>query len=285
MLSALILAITLPLPASPPTTGEAPAEPLALRLAQGQPQSLPTLARQLRSIADETERARAVHDFVALWLEYRAGDGSPQEPATVLARRTGNCDGYARLFEALARAAGLEVKTITGLARDLQDRPQPHAWNVIRLGGAWRFVDVTFDDPTVVGESNGPALRSDYFLTSPDVAILDHLPADRRWLLGAAPLTRGQFLAQGPERATTRGRGLRLGATRREDEVLVVPIGNETRRHLLVRIDGEPCAPVSDAPELEVRCAAKAGQPHRLELFTHSAPTGLFLSVTEWTTP
>lgn len=276
MLLALILATNLTLPA--PVGERAPVGEAVPRGAR-----LDELVRALGAISDEPARVRAIHDAVARALEYRVGDGASQAPAVVLARGTANCDGYARLFEALARATGLEAKIVTGLARDLQNQPRPHAWNVVRLGGQWRFVDVTFDDPTVEGDHPAPVLRDDYLLTTPEVALLDHLPSEARWLLGAPRLTRAQFLAQGPERATTRSRGLSLGHVREEGDALVVPLENRARLHLLLRLDGEPCGEVSNAETLELRCPLVAGQPRRLQLFTHSAPTGLFLSVTEWT--
>ena len=49
------------------------------------------------------------------------------------------CQGYAMLFYALCREAGLPVRIITG---------PDHAWNIVRLGPWWYSLDCTWDSET-----------------------------------------------------------------------------------------------------------------------------------------
>jgi hypothetical protein len=242
-----------------------------------------SLSRAFTVLTSEQSRARAIHDWLVTRLAY-ASKGEPQSPADVFARRTANCDGYSRLFEALARGAGLEAVTIYGLARDVAGKAQPHAWNAVKQGERWYLVDVTFDDPALGGALAGrEGYRSDYFALRPDLALLDHLPADPRWLLGEQPLSRAAFLAQGPDRVTTRRRHLQVTTTV-EGAQVVVKVQNPTRRYLLLRVDGERCGRVETGPLAELRCPLSA-TAHHLELFENDSDSGLFRTAAEWNTP
>ncbi len=57
-----------------------------------------------------------------------------------------NCQGYADTFELLGTLAGLEIRSVGGMAFN-GEIDGPHAWNMIKLDGLWYFVDTTFDDP------------------------------------------------------------------------------------------------------------------------------------------
>lgn len=61
----------------------------------------------------------------------------------ILVDHSGVCMSYAYAFHALAEEAGLESVVVTG---DLADGGG-HAWNKVKVGGSWRAVDVTWNDP------------------------------------------------------------------------------------------------------------------------------------------
>lgn len=170
-------------------------------------------------IGDPRRRAKAVHDYIALRLAYdydafariTAKDYdhvASQDAEPVFAARRGVCEGYARLFVSIGKAAGLEVAYITGFARDSQQQPPPdgseraaviqslegygHAWNAVKLDGAWNLVDVTWDDPK---DSKDP-LETTYLLTPAAAFGYQHFPDDAAWQLVAAPITPGDFVRQ-----------------------------------------------------------------------------------------
>jgi transglutaminase/protease-like cytokinesis protein 3 len=68
----------------------------------------------------------------------------------VLKRRVTVCDGYARLYAALAKAAGLEVSIIEGYAKAYGVAEQAvfsipnHAWNLVLRDGRWDVIDPTW---------------------------------------------------------------------------------------------------------------------------------------------
>jgi transglutaminase-like putative cysteine protease len=170
-------------------------------------------------ITDKRMLAKALHDYVVLRLTYddatahlegpdRAtqplGKRPPQDAASVFAAKTGVCEGYARLYSALAKAAGLEVAYVTGYIRDTQRNVREgagdaeiqatlegyaHAWNAVKLDGKWYLVDTTWDDPDDKPDST-------YFLTPPQAFRLDHLPDEAAWQLTSPLLTTGDFVRQ-----------------------------------------------------------------------------------------
>ena len=58
----------------------------------------------------------------------------------------GVCYGYASTFQLLMDMAGVECRTVNGLAGSER---ATHAWNMVRLDGEWYFVDVSWNDPAV----------------------------------------------------------------------------------------------------------------------------------------
>lgn len=166
--------------------------------------------------ADPKQRVKAIHDFVALRLTYdydtlakltanQYASVPSQEAKAVFAARTGVCEGYARLTAALGKAAGIDIKYITGYIRDTRRRPPDtgtdaaikaalegylHAWNAVQLDGKWQLLDVTWDDP-----KEGD-IETTYLFTPPSAFIRDHLPDDKKWQLLEKPLSVGEFARQ-----------------------------------------------------------------------------------------
>lgn len=105
----------------------------------------------------ERDRAVAINDYLAANAEYdfaaleaaRAttlsmGDVPHAWVATgVLIDGLGVCASYAQAYKALADAAGLENVYVTGTANV---SGEGHAWNKVKVDGAWRVVDSTWND-------------------------------------------------------------------------------------------------------------------------------------------
>jgi hypothetical protein len=111
---------------------------------------------------DPARRARAVHDYVSTRLEYDKL-ATDAEANHVFSNRRAKCGGYANLFAAIARAAGLRVAVVLGAS---------HAWNAVYMDGEWHSIDTTWDrrgDGTVSHE---------YFMPSEAVFVRDHVALD-----------------------------------------------------------------------------------------------------------
>ena len=71
------------------------------------------------------------------------------------------CDGYARAFKYLANAAGIECELIQGTATNSSGKTENHAWDAVKLNGKWYYIDVTWDDPIIIGR--GIVLNKYYY--------------------------------------------------------------------------------------------------------------------------
>ena len=97
------------------------------------------------------EKELALHDWVIQNLEYAWGSFGQEAGPTAstpyggLVEGEGICLGYASTFQLLMDMAGVECMTVVGASFGSQE---DHAWNLVRLDGAWYGVDTTWDDPS-----------------------------------------------------------------------------------------------------------------------------------------
>jgi hypothetical protein len=102
---------------------------------------------------DEEAKARALYDWVGTRIAYdwdkadaymERGEWREQTPEDTFRTRRGVCIDIARLYAAMARSAGLEVRVVTGLGADGRGGFGPHAWNEVRTGERWIPLDATW---------------------------------------------------------------------------------------------------------------------------------------------
>jgi transglutaminase-like putative cysteine protease len=252
------------------------------------------------NISDPKRLAKALHDYVVLRLQYDRPTADlkgpdlarrpSQEAADVFAARTGVCEGYARLYAALGKAAGLEVAFITGYIRDGARHPSEdattdeqvkqalegflHAWNAVKIDGQWLLVDTTWDDPSATKNE----YATTYLFTPPRVFAYDHLPEEAAWQLVAKPMGTGEFARQ-PLLSPYVGR---LGVVLQEptrsqvtttDGEVEVQIANPFHATLALSVDpsatdqGSECTLASgDDLVAKYRCRVQPGQ-HEIILF------------------
>jgi len=110
-------------------------------------------AEYLAMVEGETSAYRialAYHDALIETIDYTyKSDGRTPEDALwahsilgILGELGGVCESYARTFEFLLNAAGVENILVTGVSGD-----EGHAWNLVRLDdGGWYWCDLTWDD-------------------------------------------------------------------------------------------------------------------------------------------
>lgn len=153
-----------------------------------------------------TERLRAVFRWVTDNIDYDVaafykGEKGALDPAEVLHLRRAACDGYARLFSALAQAAGVpEVLVVAGyvkdpLHRDGQAFSRPnHAWNAVRLAdGRWVLIDPTWGAGYLDGRSFRKQFDPSFFMLAPQVLAHSHLAAQPDQHFGAQPRSADEF--------------------------------------------------------------------------------------------
>jgi hypothetical protein len=110
---------------------------------------------------DAREIARTLASWTADWLKDTVDDGG--SALTSLKERSGNCQTHARLYTALARAAGIPTRFVSGLVYQAGKGFLYHSWAESLLGGSWVSVDPTYSqlpaDPTHIKffEGSDPA--------------------------------------------------------------------------------------------------------------------------------
>jgi hypothetical protein len=101
-------------------------------------------------IKNQEELAKALASWTADWLKDTVDDGGGAV-ASFKSKR-GNCQTHARLYTALARAAGIPTRFVSGLVYMEGKGFLYHSWAESFLGGRWISVDPTYNqlpsDPT-----------------------------------------------------------------------------------------------------------------------------------------
>lgn len=139
-------------------------------------------ANQLNS---DYEKALFVHDFIVTNCKYdmntyftSAFSQNSQNFSHAysaygcLVNRTAVCSGYARAYLLLMNRLGIECGFVTGIGTN-DSTSGDHAWNYIKLDGDYYFVDVTWDDPIMLGGTSND-IRRDYFCITTSELLQDH---------------------------------------------------------------------------------------------------------------
>jgi len=103
----------------------------------------------------DENKARALYDWVGSRIAYdndkvrayeELGEWREQNPEKTFLTRKGVCIDYARLYAAMARSAGLDVRVVTGLGYDGRGGYGAHAWNEVfsKEGQRWIPLDSTW---------------------------------------------------------------------------------------------------------------------------------------------
>jgi len=195
---------------APPAADEAASAQIDEYVSQTPPEataSIESLAGYLvKNASNELQKARAIYAWIVKNIDYdvegfTSGNPGDQSAQAVLARRKAVCDGYSRLFEALARAAGLEAVQVVGYSRGAGYKAgQPvgpeadHAWTAVRIDGNWFLIDTTWAAGYLDAKAGFVRRQEDYyFLTPPEQFIYDHLPSDPKWQLLSEPVDKARF--------------------------------------------------------------------------------------------
>jgi hypothetical protein len=137
---------TMPNPAFAPDPGEGPAA-ADLEPAPRIPSDAPEIvAKKNEIIGTEKDPALAAR-LLAQWVaqEIKGGVTDSQSPLETLINRSGNCQSHARLYAALARAAGIPTRFVSGLVYSPGQGFLYHSWAESYLNG-WVAIDPTFGE-------------------------------------------------------------------------------------------------------------------------------------------
>ena len=135
------------------------------------------VAQIITNDMSDFDKVKTINDYMILNVRYdRENYEKDTIPATSYtafgAMETGVavCAGYAKMFNYLADAAGLESTYVTGYAGG------SHAWNQVKVDGKWYNIDVTWNDPDCERHENGHYYCGcyQYFLISNELLEKTH---------------------------------------------------------------------------------------------------------------
>jgi hypothetical protein len=144
-----------------------------------------------RSARTDLEKARAVY----VWMTdnvfyndagYNAGLYGDNSAENVLRTRVAVCAGFANLFTEIAIKTGIETVTITGYAKGIgysegdQFDGTNHAWNAVKIDGAWRIYDATWGQGAASVDGRGRIksvnkFDEQWFNVDPKHSVFTHL--------------------------------------------------------------------------------------------------------------
>lgn len=141
----------LPSPAAPV---KATARESYLKPAEKIESDAPEISSKAKELAegkkDNKETALALSAWTADWLKDTLDDGG--SALASIKERSGNCQTHARLYTALARAAGIPTRFVSGLVYQEGKGFLYHSWAESLLTDTWVSVDPTYNqlpaDPT-----------------------------------------------------------------------------------------------------------------------------------------
>ncbi len=128
------------------------------------------LAAEASELEDVFDRVKFVHDSIVLGAEYddlayETGSSARFELSNsaygALIEGNALCGGYSRAFSLIMHELGIESFYVNGEADG-----GPHAWNVIKLGGEYYHIDLTWDD---TDEDEYPAVYNYFCVTSEEM--------------------------------------------------------------------------------------------------------------------
>lgn len=132
------------------------------------------LGRIIKPGMSDFEKELAIHDYIVNNCRYdieglREGAIPPESHTAygVLVKGTAVCEGYASAMKLLLDKAKIPCIIVTG-----HSKGEPHAWNMVCLGGQYYHVDATWDDPDMA--SGEQTLSHVYFNLMDDDMVKDH---------------------------------------------------------------------------------------------------------------
>jgi len=118
----------------------------------------------------EGQRVRAINSYICKKLSYDTTLTNYSAYEGILGNGKTVCQGYALLAYRMLTDAGLEARIITGTAFT-RNASGNHAWNMVKVGGSWYHLDITWNDP--LPDINGRVTET-YSLRSDAQMLLNH---------------------------------------------------------------------------------------------------------------
>lgn len=123
----------------------------------------------ITSDMDDYDKLKYFHDYLVLNCENDTESPYSNTIYGALVQKKALCEGYAKAFSYLCNLAGIENTIVTGKTK------VAHMWNMVKLGGNWYHVDVTWDNPDdALHETYPDVILYQYFMITDSVIENNH---------------------------------------------------------------------------------------------------------------
>lgn len=113
------------------------------------------------------EKIKIIHDYLIDSIEYDTTllQSNIYNIYGALVNKKCVCEGYAKAFQYLMNEIGIDNVLVIGTGTNSNNETENHAWNYIKLENNWYGIDVTWDDPIMIGGGKpSNKTRYQYFL-------------------------------------------------------------------------------------------------------------------------
>lgn len=117
------------------------------------------------------EKEIFIHNYIINNSDYIEGQNA-HNAYGVIVEGKGVCESYSKAFMVLMREAGVQCLLVDGILTKDLGFGELHQWNMVEIDGEYYHVDVTADDPLIVGGKN--SLKFDYFNATESEIKKDH---------------------------------------------------------------------------------------------------------------
>ena len=150
----------------------------------------------------DMDKAKLIYLWIADNIDYdvkalnsgNLPDGSPEK---TLKRKKAICDGYARLYNAMASHLGLQVEMVNGFSKESEKakvgRESDHSWNSIKIDDENILLDVTWGAGSTMNNKFISKTNYYYFNTDPNEFIFEHLPHSINYQFIDAAVSKEEF--------------------------------------------------------------------------------------------
>lgn len=130
---------------------------------------------------NDYEKIRIIHDYMIDTIEYDTTllEDNIYNMYGALVAKKSVCEGYAKAFQYLMNQIGIDNVIAIGTATNSNNQTENHAWNYVNLNGNWYAIDVTWDDPVIIGGGRlSNKTRYQYFLKGSNTLFKNHIESN-----------------------------------------------------------------------------------------------------------
>ena len=126
---------------------------------------------------NKIDKIKQIHDYLVENLEYDS-EFSTENVYNIygaLITKSPVCEGYAKAFKFFMDEIDIPCVVICGTAQNSKGEIENHAWNYVYIDNNWYAIDVTWDDPIVIGNGRlSDESKYKYYLKGSDFIFKDH---------------------------------------------------------------------------------------------------------------